>query len=111
MNELIENGGLAARPASAMSYPRNIPILMLAALAGVLITLLVCTHRTSEARAQVPILADSLTIVTGSYSSDIDLIYVLDNATRRLNVYTPNSQAGSIDLVDSLDVESGFAQQ
>ena len=55
--------------------------------------------------------AGGLQIATGAYSPQVDVLYVLDARGGRLNVYTPNPQANSIDLVDSLDVEQAFGQQ
>ncbi|MDY6914151.1 MAG: hypothetical protein SVT52_06835, partial [Planctomycetota bacterium] len=47
---------------------------------------------------------------TGAWSTATDLVYVLDIAAQRINVYTTNINTNSVELVATTDLERAFAR-
>lgn len=47
-------------------------------------------------------------LCAGARSGSTDLVYVTDIAARRLNVYYPNLNANTLELIDTVNLEQAF---
>ena len=67
-----------------MNDPKNLTIAMLCVSAAILATVL---SLLPQATADTPVRGGDYIMVTGAYSSHIDLLYVVDRSQQRLNAY------------------------
>ena len=95
-----------------MKNNQNIVIVLLLISAVVLTAFLV-----GGALADSPTRSAGLTVVrpptiysmvTGSWDSSIDIVYVLDVDAERLNAYVVNTKTESLDLQDSVSLPQAF---
>ena len=95
-----------------MNDPRNITILILLAAAAILTALLVGNYTTldAEAYADESVKQGDYIIGTGTRSEGTDLLYVIDIATRRLNVYETDVNNWTNELRQSVNLERAFRQ-
>ena len=70
-----------------MKDPKNLTIAMLCVSAAILATALLLLPAADEARADTPVRGGDYIMVTGAYSSLIDLLYIVDRSQQKLNVY------------------------
>lgn len=92
-----------------MKDPQNITIGLLLATAAILAAMLITTYQTTDnaAYADTPVKQGDYILGTGAWTSSTDLVYIVDIAAGRLNVYAKGSK--SIDLGDSVDLNQAFA--
>jgi hypothetical protein len=100
-----------ARKEAAMRDSQNVTIVLLLAVAAVLAALVVATHAPDPALADTSISKGNYIIVAGEWSQTLDLVYVVNIATRRMNVYFHNEDMGNVELIDSVDLERTFGRQ
>ena len=97
-----------------MKDPQSITIGLLLATAVILAAMLVGNYATinSVAYADTPVKQGDYILGTGALTDSTDLVYVLDVATRRLNVYFANVGTVNkrLDILDSIDLEKAFEQ-
>jgi len=95
-----------------MKDPQNITICLLLATGTILASLLVSSYMTTDnaAYATVSIKQGDYILATGARSGTKELVYVLDIAARRLNVYDTNTTNWTLELVDMVDVDRAFKQ-
>jgi len=91
----------------------NVTIVLLAATAVVLTCLLLATYmQTNEpAWAEAATRGGNYIVTTGEWNENLDLIYVINIAARKLNVYYGNSKTRTLDLIETIDLEKVFSQQ
>ncbi len=72
-----------------MKDPKNLTISLLCVSAAILATALLLAHVTADsARADVPVRVGDYIMVTASASTTVDLLYVIDMAVNKINVYS-----------------------
>ena len=97
-----------------MKDAQNIAIGLLLTTAVILTVILIGsythtgTNNTAYAGASVK-QADYI-MGTGAMDNTTDLVYVVDIATRRLNVYQSNINTNVMDILDSVDLDRAFGQ-
>lgn len=93
-----------------MNNTQNVTIVLLLISAAILSALLagiyVNTHR--PANAEVTVKQGRWIVAVGKWSSSMDLVYVVDITTRRLNAYAANRTQRRLQLLDSTDLEPVF---
>lgn len=88
---------------------QNIAIVMLTISAMILGAMVLCTVTTDNAQAASPsITYGYYTIGTGLGSTNVDLIYIINNQTNVLNVYGPTHQA-KWDILCTVDIKQAFS--
>ena len=94
-----------------MKDSQNITITLLLATALIMTVALLVTYTTNEnvAYADTPVKQGDYVFGSGAVSGSTDNIYLIDIATRRLNVYRPNINTSAIDLIDTVDLRRAFA--
>ena len=89
---------------------QNIAIIMLTVSALILGAMVLCTVTTEKAdAASTSITYGYYTIGTGLGSTNIDLIYIINNQTNVLNVYGPTHLA-KWDILCTVDIKVAFQQ-
>ena len=79
-----------------MNDPKNLTIAMLCVSATILVTVLSLLPTTEQARADTPVRGGDYIMVTGAYSSLIDLLYVVDRSQQKLNAYVLDMNKGEL---------------
>jgi hypothetical protein len=96
-----------------MTDRQNTAIVLLLITAVILTGLLVATYWQTDqvAQAQSSSRRGNYIVVSGEYrQGSLDLIYVVNLATRSMNVYHGNDDTMAIELMDRVDLERAFAQ-
>ena len=93
-----------------MKDSQNITIALLLATAGILIAMLIATYvQTSRpAYADSPDRRGNYVIVAGAWSASTDLVYMINIAHKKLNVYYSNQGANTLELIDDVDLGRAF---
>ena len=92
-----------------MKDPQNIAIVLLLVTAGLLTAALAGVLQTKPAYGDKAIKQGDYIMLTGAWSASTDLLYVVDIAERRLNVYFAGPQTdNSIQMIESVDLERAF---
>ena len=95
-----------------MQNPQHVTIGLLLAVAAVLGMLVLATSGPEpSARADTSVSGGNYILVSGEWSSSLDLIYIINIATRRMNVYWYNQNMDSVELVDSIDLARTFGRE
>jgi len=97
-----------------MTNSQNTAIVLLLITAVILTGLLVATYRQTHqaALAESSDRRGNYIMVSGVYRlGSLDLIYVINLATRTMNVYHGNESTSAIELLDRVDLERAFSQQ
>ena len=93
-----------------MKNTQNMTIGLLLITAAVLTALLISSYVTPQPTYAAPSVKEGDYIMgTGQWSPSTDLVYVLDIAAQRINVYTANINTNSVELVATTDLERAFA--
>jgi len=79
-----------------MNDPKNLTIAMLCVSAAILATVLLLLPAADQARADTPVRGGDYIMVTGAYSSLIDLLYVVDRSQQKLNAYVLDLNKGDL---------------
>lgn len=94
-----------------MKTNQNTAIIMMLISAAILSAVLVGTYTNTSQRAY----ADTgtrdgdYTMAAGMYASDRDLLYIIDIANQKLNVYVININTRAIEFGDSVDLRQIFS--
>jgi len=91
-----------------MKDMQNVTIVLLLITAVILAVVLIATYQTEPAYADTPTRGGDYILGTGAWSKSRDLVYVIDRATRTINVYAANINTNVIDLVDQQNLERVF---
>ena len=95
-----------------MKNTQNVTIAVLTVTACILLAMVLGSFLADRATAGVPSIKQGDYIMgTGAYSNDRDLLYLIDIAARRLNVYWPNINTNSLELVDKVDLQQAFSEK
>ena len=94
-----------------MNANRNITLVLLLITAVVLGALVAAMHWPRTAYADTPDRRGNYIMIAGQWSGSTDLIYVINIATRKLNVYFPNVNTNSVDLIDNEDLQKVFGEK
>lgn len=94
-----------------MNANRNITLVLLLITALVLGALVAATHWPRTAYADTPDRRGNYIMVAGQWSRSTDLIYVINIATRKLNVYFANRSTNNFELIDSVDLQKVFGKR
>ena len=82
-----------------MTTHQNMLIVLLAVTAIVLAAAVVGVLTTEDASAQVSVKSGRYVVCTAAYSSSMELVYVLDMQTGKLNVYIADEHARTLERV------------
>ena len=93
-----------------MNNPQNVTIVVLMISAAVLGGILVgsFTGATQPASAGTVSAGGDYIAVTGSYDDYLSLLYLVDVAADKLNVYVPNEKTSTLELRDTVDLAQAF---
>ena len=93
-----------------MKDAQNVTIVLLLISAAILTALLIGIHGNTsrQADAQMTVKQGRYIVSVGTWSSSMDLIYVVDIATRKLNAYAADRAQRRLTLLDSVDMEPVF---
>jgi len=93
-----------------MKIAQNITIGFLLVSAAILTALLIGIHENTagQADAQVTVKQGRFIVSVGRWSASIDLVYVVDIQTRRLNAYAASRTTRKLQLLDSAEMEPVF---
>ncbi len=91
-----------------MKDNKNITIAMLCVSAAILATVLVLTYNSNQALADTSIRGGDYIMVTGNYSKSLDLLYVIDIAQQKINVYALDEQNNTLKMLDQVNLKQVF---
>ncbi len=91
-----------------MKDGQNITIGLLLVTGCILAAMLISDFTSTTAYADTPIKEGDYILGTGAASSATDLIYVIDIANRRLNVYSANINTNALDIIDTVNLDRAF---
>jgi len=94
-----------------MNKTQNLTILLLTCSAGVLATLLLLAWPPEGLAGETSVQAGDYILATGSYSESADLIYVVDVAQQKMNLYFLDPRTNGIESVAGMDVAREFEKQ
>jgi len=93
-----------------MKDAQNITIGLLLGAAVILGAMLLSAYMTQDnaAYAVSSVKQGDYVLGSGLRSSSAELVYLIDIAQRRLNVYEIDKQSWSLELIDSVDLDAAF---
>jgi hypothetical protein len=93
-----------------MKDPQNVTIFLLLITAAILGAMLISSYMTLDntAYATATAMRGDYIMSTGARSGSRELLFVIDRAARRLNVYETNTTTWAVDLQDSVDLRRAF---
>ena len=94
-----------------MKDTKSITIAMLCVLAAILVTVLVLTYDSNQALADTSIRGGDYIMVTGNYSKSLDLLYVIDVAQQKINVYAIDENNKVITMRDQVNLKQVFRRR
>ena len=94
-----------------MKDTKNVTIAMLCVLAAILATVMVLTYDSNQALADTSIRGGDYIIVTGNYSKSLDLLYVIDIAQQKINVYAVDENNNVIRMLDQVSLKQVFKKR
>lgn len=94
-----------------MKNTKNVTITMLCVLATILITVLALTYNSDQAMAGTSIRGGDYIIVTGNWSKSLDLLYVIDVAQEKINVYTLDENSNTVRMLDQRSLKQLFRKR
>ena len=94
-----------------MKDTKNITIAMLCVLAAILATVLVLSYDSNRAMADTSIRGGDYIMVTGNYSKNLDLLYVIDIAQQKINVYAVDENNNVIRMIDQQRLDRVFKKR
>jgi hypothetical protein len=93
-----------------MNNPKNIVIVLLCVTAAIMAGMLVGLWHDSSAQAAYPEVAKGDYIMFPcSWSDDVDLLCVIDVATKKMKVYNINKTTHGMDVAPDVDLKQVFA--
>ncbi len=91
-----------------MKNSQNITIVLLVLTAAILAAMLLVMHTPTRAYAASPDRRGNYIMLSGQWSNSMDLLYVINIASKKLNVYFYNRNTNNIDLIDNADLAKLF---
>jgi len=91
-----------------MKDPKNLTISLLCVSAAILATILVLLHTSTPVQADSPARGGDYIMITGAVSNSLDLLYVIDLATLRVNTYAFNASKDQMLLKDQTNLAAAF---
>jgi len=93
-----------------MKDTQNITIVMLLVSAVLLTVMLVAAYNNTsqEAYAKSSVKQGDYIMVNGDWSSSVQLLYVVDIAANKLNVYFTSATGKDIKLIQTVDLDKAF---
>ena len=91
-----------------MKSNENIAIVLLLITAGILTGLVVATLWPARAYADASVRRGDYIACAGEWTRATDLVYILDVAVRKLNVYFADRNAKALKRVDQVDLKQAF---
>ena len=93
-----------------MKRSENTAIVLLMTTAAILAAVIIggFVNAPEQAFADASTRDGDYTIATGAYDNDTDLLYVIDMAAQKLNVYVVNTQTKAIELRDKVNLRQAF---
>ena len=93
-----------------MKDTQNITIVLLLVTAAILSAVLLSVYTTKPAYGDASVRQGDYIMVAGSLRTSKDLVYILDIAARRLNVYYADTNNNTIELINNVDLERAFPE-
>ena len=90
-----------------MKDPKNMTIAMLCVSAAILTTVLILAGG-QPAMADAPVAGGDYIIVTGAYSNNIDLLYIIDRTQQTMNAYVLDLTKGQMLLKSTANLKLAF---
>ena len=81
-----------------MNTPKNYTIALLCLSAIILATVVCLLYRTNTALGNPPDRGGDYLMLSGAYSDQLDLVYIIDRSQQKLNVYVLNLTDGDLVL-------------
>ena len=94
-----------------MKDTKSITIAMLCVLAAILATALVLTYDSNQALADTSIRGGDYIMVTGNFSKSLELLYVIDVAQQKINVYALDENNNVIRMLDQASLKQVFKKR
>ncbi|MDY7009813.1 MAG: hypothetical protein SVV80_03585 [Planctomycetota bacterium] len=91
-----------------MKDNKNITIAMLCVSAAILATAITLTYDSDQAFADTSIRGGDYIMVTGNVSKSLDLLYVIDIAEQKINVYALDEQNNALRRLDQASLKQMF---
>ena len=91
-----------------MKDPKNLTIAMLCVSAAILTTALLLLPGADQARADTPVRGGDYIMVTGAYSSLIDLLYIVDRSQQKLNAYVLDLNRSDLLIKSQINLKLTF---
>ncbi len=93
-----------------MKHNENTIITLLLVTTGILSSLLVFSliGGTDTAYADTSVRGGNYVFGTGAWSASNDLLYIINRASKQLNVYALNVNSHSLDKIGSVDLAAAF---
>ncbi|HOF18752.1 MAG TPA: hypothetical protein PK082_07565 [Phycisphaerae bacterium] len=93
-----------------LKNPQNLTIVLLLATAAVLAAMLLATY-TQDAQAGTSAgKQGDYIMVNGMWSGSTDLVYIVDIAARKLNVYYAHAASNDVKLIQTVDLAKAFEE-
>ncbi len=93
-----------------MNQPKNITIALLCVSAVILAMMLILAN-VRTVQAETSIAGGNYIMVTGAYTENLELLYIIDRSQRKLNVYVLNISKGDLILRDSANLKLAFQRR
>ncbi|HAU36289.1 MAG TPA: hypothetical protein DCX07_01045 [Phycisphaerales bacterium] len=94
-----------------LKNPQNLTIVLLLATAVVLAAMLLATFTTRDAQAGTSAgKQGDYIMVNGMWSGSTDLVYIVDIAARKLNVYYAHAASNDVKLIQTVDLAKAFEE-
>ena len=94
-----------------MKDSKNVTIALLCVSAAILATVLVLTQVSTPARAEGPVKGGDYIMVTGAYNKNEDLVYIVDIAQQKMNVYHLVIRDRALKLRDQVNLKLAFRER
>ena len=94
-----------------MKDTKSMTIAMLCVLAAILATVLVLTYDSNQALADTSIRGGDYIMVTGNWSKSLDLVYVIDIAQQKINVYALDENNNVVRMLDQASLKQIFKKR
>jgi len=91
-----------------MNDTRNITIAVLCVTATILAVALILMHLSTKACADTPVAGGDYIMVTGAYSSAVDILYVVDQRQGKLNAYAVDRTRNRFEPREQIDLRKLF---
>ena len=94
-----------------MKDTKNVTIAMLCVSAAILATVMALSYNSNQALADTSIRGGDYIMVTGNLSKSLDLLYVLDIAAQKINVYALDENENAVKMYDQVNLKQVFKKR